>query len=122
VVGVAAVQQGGHQLGDGPLLRDHLMIHQFNYPTRIQFGPGAVKLLPDALKVAGKKRPLIVTDRGLAPLAPVTGTKKLLEEAGLAASVFAGIWGNPVKSQVTAGVDAYRAHNADAIGALGGGA
>jgi alcohol dehydrogenase class IV len=98
------------------------MIHQFNYPTRIQFGPGAVKLLPDALKVAGKKRPLIVTDKGLAPLPPVTGTAKLLEEAGLAASVFSGIWGNPVKSQVTAGVDAYRAHNADAIVALGGGA
>ena len=98
------------------------MIHQFNYPTRIQYGPGAVKLLPDALKVVGIRRPLIVTDKGLAPLPPVTGTVKLLEEAGLASAVFSGIWGNPVKSQVTAGVEAFRAHNADAIVALGGGA
>jgi len=98
------------------------MIHQYNFPTRIQFGPGAVKLLPDALKVAGRKRPLIITDKGLAPLPPVTGTSQLLEEAGLASAVFSGIWGNPVKSQVTAGVEAYRAHKADAIVALGGGA
>jgi len=36
--------------------------------------------------------------------------------------VFSGIWGNPVKSQVTAGVSAFNAHRADAIVALGGGA
>jgi alcohol dehydrogenase class IV len=98
------------------------MIHQFNFPTRIQFGPGAVQLIPDALKVAGRKRPLVVTDKGLAPLPPATNTVKLLEEGGLAVAVFSGIWGNPVKSQVTAGVAAFQAHNADAIVALGGGA
>jgi alcohol dehydrogenase class IV len=36
--------------------------------------------------------------------------------------VFSGIWGNPVKSQVLAGVDAFRAHRADSIVGLGGGA
>jgi alcohol dehydrogenase class IV len=98
------------------------MIYQYNYPTRIQYGPGAVKLLPDALKAAGRKRPIIVTDKGLAPLPPVTGTAKLLEDSGLPTAVFSGIWGNPVKSQVTGGVEAFRAHNADTIVALGGGA
>jgi alcohol dehydrogenase class IV len=97
-------------------------IHQFNFPTRIQYGSGAIKLLPDALKVAGRKRPLVVTDKGLAPLPPVTDSARLLEEAGLAVAVFSGIWGNPVKSQVTAGVAAFREHNADAIVAIGGGA
>jgi alcohol dehydrogenase class IV len=98
------------------------MIYQYNFPTRIQFGPGAIKLLPDALKVAGRKRPLVVTDKGLAQLPAATGTVKLLEEGGLAVAVFSGIWGNPVKSQVTAGVAAFQAHHADAIVALGGGA
>jgi alcohol dehydrogenase class IV len=97
-------------------------IAQFNFPTRIHYGSGAVKLVPDALKVAGRKRPLVVTDKGLAPLPPVTDTARLLEEAGLAVAVFSGIWGNPVKSQVTAGVAAFQAHNADAIVAIGGGA
>src|SRR3712207_6260255 len=99
-----------------------MAIHQYNFPTRIQFGPGACKLLPAALKDAGRKRPLIVTDKGLAPLPVATGTRALLEEAGLAVATFSGIWGNPVKSQVTAGVAAFRDHGADAIVALGGGA
>jgi alcohol dehydrogenase class IV len=97
-------------------------IFQYNFPTRIQFGPGASKLLPDALKEAGKSRPLIVTDKGLAPLPPVTDSAGACEKAGLVTAVFSGVWGNPVKSQVTAGVDAAKKHKADAIIAIGGGA
>jgi alcohol dehydrogenase class IV len=95
---------------------------QFNFPTRIQYGPGALGLLPGALKEAGRSRPLIVTDKGLAPLRPITGAKKVLDDAGLVPAVYSGVWGNPVKSQVTAGVEAYRAHKADSIVAIGGGA
>jgi alcohol dehydrogenase class IV len=99
-----------------------MTIFQYNFPTRIQFGAGAVRGLAPALTEAGKKRPLIVTDRGLAPLAPVTGTRDALAHAGLAVAVFSGVWGNPVKSQVTAGVAAFKAHGADSIVGLGGGA
>jgi alcohol dehydrogenase class IV len=97
-------------------------IVQFSFPTRIQSGPGAVGLVGGALLEAGKKRPLIVTDRGLAPLAPVTETEQKLAGAGLDVAVFSGIWGNPVKSQVLAGTGAFRAHRADSIVGLGGGA
>jgi alcohol dehydrogenase class IV len=99
-----------------------MAIHQYNFPTRIHFGSGAIKLLPAALKEMGHARPLIVTDKGLAPLPPVVDTQALCGAAGLDAAVFSGVWGNPVKSQVMAGVAAFRAHNADAIVALGGGA
>jgi alcohol dehydrogenase class IV len=99
-----------------------MTIYQYNFPTRIQFGPGAAKLVGPALKEAGMRRPLIVTDRGLAPLAPVTDMSAHLAAEGLAAAVFSGVWGNPVKSQVTAGVEAFRAHGADSIVGLGGGA
>src|SRR5688500_12734936 len=95
---------------------------QYNFPTRIQYGPESIQLLPAMLREGGSKRPVIVTDRGLAELRPITGTRKLLEDAGLAPGVFAGVWGNPVKSQVTAGVAAYKAHRGDAIIAIGGGA
>ena len=99
-----------------------MSIFQYNFPTRIQYGPEAIQLLPGILSEAGCQRPLIVTDKALAELRPVTGTRKLLEDGGLAAGVFGGVWGNPVKSQVTAGVAAYKAHKADAIIAIGGGA
>jgi hypothetical protein len=99
-----------------------MAIHRYNFPTQIHFGPGAVGLLPAALAELGAKRPLLVTDRGLASLGPITGTKKVLGDAGLETAIFSEVWGNPVKSQVTAGVAAYRAHQADAIVAVGGGA
>jgi alcohol dehydrogenase class IV len=99
-----------------------MTIHQFSFPTRIQSGPGAVHLVAGALQEASKKRPLIVTDRGLAPLAPVTKTNDELSRSGLDVAVFSGVWGNPVKSQVTAGVAAFREHGADCIVGLGGGA
>jgi alcohol dehydrogenase class IV len=99
-----------------------MSIHQYNFPTRVQYGSGAIQLLPAVLGELGGTRPLIVTDRGLAPLPPVTATRELLVHAGLSPHVFSGVWGNPVKSQVTAGVEAFRAQRADAIVAIGGGA
>jgi 4-hydroxybutyrate dehydrogenase len=35
------------------------------YLTTVEFEPGAVRTLPDALAGLGIKRPLIVSDRGL---------------------------------------------------------
>jgi hypothetical protein len=96
--------------------------YQYDFPTRIQFGPGSVALLGGALKEVGKIRPLLVTDRGLAGLPAITETSERLVQEGLEPSVFGGVFGNPVKSQVTAGVEAYRAHGADSVVGIGGGA
>ncbi len=95
---------------------------QFNFPTPIKYGPGATQLLPDTLREFGVARPLIVTDKGIAALAPVTGTASLLKDAGIAVEVFSGVWGNPTVSQAEAGAAAYAAHRADSIVAIGGGA
>ena len=62
----------------------------------------------------------MVTDRGLAALplfAELLASLSPLETAS-----FSGVAGNPVASQVTAGVEAFRAHDADAIVGIGGGA
>lgn len=98
------------------------MIHRYSFPTRIEFGPGAVQGVGAALAEAGKSRPLVVTDRGLAALPPVNALRDALARAGHHAAIFAGVWGNPVKSQVTAGVEAFHAHGADSIVGFGGGA
>jgi len=96
------------------------MIHRFAFPTTIHFGPGARMLCADHLKAQGIGRPLIVTDRGLSALPVFT---RLLEELpGLEVGVFSEIWGNPVRSQVQAGKDAFAAHRADAVIGVGGGA
>src|ERR1041385_1920991 len=94
--------------------------HRFSFPTTIHFGPGARKLVAAHLKDQGIKRPLVVTDRGIAPLPMLRSFVN--ELSGLDAAVYSDIWGNPVKSQVDRGVAAYKAHDADAVIGLGGGA
>ncbi len=95
-------------------------MHHFAFPTPIHFGPGARRLLAGHLKEAGVKRPLIVTDKGIAALPMLVEFVATL--ARLEPAVYAGVQGNPVASQVRAGVDASRAHGADAVIGFGGGA
>ncbi len=96
--------------------------YRFSFPTLIHFGPGVRALVADALKTAGASRPLVVTDRGVAALPLHRELLDGLKSKGLGAESFSGIWGNPVKTQVLEGVKAYRAHKADSIVGLGGGA
>jgi alcohol dehydrogenase class IV len=97
-----------------------MSIHRFAFPTAISFGAGARRELAGHLRAAGCARPLVVTDRGLAAL-PVFNA--FLRELGnLSHAVFSGIWGNPVRSQVVAGAAAFRAHDADSVVGIGGGA
>jgi hypothetical protein len=99
-----------------------MSVVQFNFPTPIKYGPGAIKLIAETLREHGVTRPLVVTDKGIANLPPVTGPVQLLKDAGFAVAVFAGVFGNPTVSQADAGGLAYREHKADGIVAIGGGA
>src|SRR5207253_1426108 len=63
---------------------------------------------------------LIVTDRGVAAL-PLLASFQT-ELAGLDTAVFAEVWGNPTRAQVMQGAQAFKAHRADGVIGLGGGA
>ena len=99
-----------------------MTITRFSFPTTIQFGPGASKLAGPHLKERGLKRPLVVTDKGLAALPLLAEFTAGLSAAGLAPAVYAGVFGNPTGSQVMNGAAAYRAHGADCVVGIGGGA
>ncbi len=99
-----------------------MTITRFAFPTTIHFGPGARKLVGPHLRETGLERPLVVTDRGLAALPLLAELKADLAAAGLEPSVFGGVFGNPTGSQVMAGAAAYRAHGADCVVGIGGGA
>ena len=98
------------------------MTYKFSFPTLIHFGPGVRHQLGAFLMGEGIKRPLVVTDMGIVPLPFFKEFMEELEKAGLKADEFSGVVGNPVKSQVAAGVNAYREHEADSIVGIGGGA
>ncbi len=66
--------------------------HSFTVTTpRITYGPGSLALVGDIARRLGMRRPLLVTDRHLETLPPVTTAKRALEEAGLVVTVFAEV-------------------------------
>lgn len=93
----------------------------YNFPTRIRFGAGARHELAATIRGLGAKRPAFVTDRGIAKLRWFTALVDAIS-GDFEAAVFDGVWGNPVGSQVMAGAAITRAHEADIIIAVGGGA
>ena len=99
-----------------------MAITKFSFPTTIHFGPGARKLVGPQLAERGLKRPLVVTDKGLAALPIVAELMADLAAAGLAPALFGGVFGNPTASQAMAGAAAFREHRADAVVGIGGGA
>ena len=96
------------------------MLHRFAFPTSIVFGAGARREVATHLLAAGRERPLVVTDRGLAALPVFAGFLRDLDSVTF--DVFSAVHGNPVREQVMQGARAYRAHDADSIVGIGGGA
>ena len=93
----------------------------WNYPTTIKFGAGRIKELAAAVKSAGIKKPLLVTDPVLAKLPITANALAILEAEGVAAKVFSDVKPNPVASNVEAGVAVLRAGGHDGVIAFGGG-
>ena len=93
----------------------------WNYPTSVRFGTGRIAELPEACASLGIKRPLLVTDSGLARLAIVEDAIGLCEAAGLSTGLFSDVKPNPTGGNVEAGVTAYREGGHDGVIAFGGG-
>ena len=99
-----------------------MSVVQFNFPTIIRFGAGAVDEMPAFLFEQGCRRPLLVTDATIAALPFFKKIVVDLAAVGLTVTVFHNIHKNPVKSDVYAGTDQYDANQCDAVIGLGGGA
>lgn len=99
-----------------------MTVHRFSFPTLIHFGVGARRELPAFLGSRSIRRPLLVTDRDVARLPITREIEGILTAGGLKTSVFSELQGNPVKSQVEAGVGACKRLDADGVIGLGGGA
>ncbi|HEY7689296.1 MAG TPA: iron-containing alcohol dehydrogenase, partial [Dongiaceae bacterium] len=93
----------------------------WNYPTKVKFGAGRIAELPDACKELGMKRPLIVTDPGLAALPMIKEAVAAGEKAGLGIAVFSDIKSNPNGKNVEDGLKVYRSGKHDGVVAFGGG-
>jgi alcohol dehydrogenase class IV len=93
----------------------------WSFPTEIRFGSGRLEELGQLCVRFGMRRPLIVTDRGLAATPLAQRVLKAAEGPGGAPKLFAGLQENPTGANVEEGVAAFQAWKADGVVALGGG-
>jgi alcohol dehydrogenase class IV len=90
------------------------------FPTEIRFGAGRIAELPAVLTGLGIRRPLLVTDAGLAATGIPDPILALAGRAGEPA-LWAECRPNPSGESVSEGVAAFAQHRADGVIALGGG-
>jgi len=89
------------------------------YLTRIQFDHGVLDLLAAEISGIGAKRPLVVTDKGVAAAGLLA---KVLAKLGVEpAGIFDATPANPTEAAALAAIAQYKAAGADCCIGLGGG-
>ena len=84
-------------------------------------GKGAIAAIPEEINKRGFKKAFVATDPDLIKFGVAAKVTDLLDEAGIAYSVFSDIKANPTIENVQNGVAAFNAAEADCIVAIGGG-
>ena len=94
-----------------------MAITTFSFPTTILFGPGAIDRLPAELEKRNMKRPLLVTDAGLASTPLIARVRALVPHS----PVFSDVEPNPTEMNVLDGAAYYARHGCDSLIGVGGG-
>ena len=93
----------------------------WNYPTTMWVGENRIKDLGSACKTLNIKKPLLVTDSGLAQSNIVSNALSNLKEDGITVELYSNVVGNPTGTNVKEGVDYYKKNKCDGVIAFGGG-
>ena len=99
-----------------PLLR-----HSYSFPTRMEYGPGAIADLPKIIKEAGYSKGLLVTDQGIESIGLADKLRKYFSDAGIEISSYSDVVSNPTEQNVIDGTKIYKENNCEFVVALGGG-
>jgi alcohol dehydrogenase class IV len=93
----------------------------WNYPTTMWVGKDRINDLGKACKQLNIKKPLLVTDGGLAKTKMVSNILNQLKIEGLETNIFSNVVGNPTGINVNEGVKEYHNNKNDGVIAFGGG-
>jgi alcohol dehydrogenase len=97
------------------------LVANWSYPTAIRFGAGRVSELAEACKIAGMVQPLLVTDEGLAKLDITARALDIMRKGGLTPGIFSDVRPNPIETNLSRGVNVFKAGEHDGVVAFGGG-
>jgi len=84
-------------------------------------GQDRIKDLGEACKNLNIKKPLLVTDEGLASSDIIKNSLSNLKQAGFEVELYSNVIGNPTGTNVIEGVESYKKNNCDGVIAFGGG-
>ena len=93
----------------------------WNYPTTMWVGQDRIKDLNVACKNLNIKKPLLVTDKGLAGSDIIQNSLSNLKQNSFEVILYSNVVGNPTGTNVNEGVEIYRKNNCDGVIAFGGG-
>ena len=93
----------------------------WNYPTTMWVGENRIKDIGLACKTLDIKKPLLVTDSGLANSEIVKKTLEKLNDENIITEIYSNVTGNPTGTNVNEGVIYYKKKNCDGVIAFGGG-
>ena len=93
----------------------------WNYPTNIWVGKNRIKDLVLACVNLNIKKPLLVTDKGLAKNNIVLQVLELFKKQNIPIEIYSNVVGNPTGNNVKEGVIFFKEKKCDGIIALGGG-
>ncbi len=93
----------------------------WNYPTTMWVGENRIKDIGLACKTLDIKKPLLVTDSGLANSEIVKKTLEKLNNENIITEIYSNVTGNPTGTNVNEGVIYYKKKNCDGVIAFGGG-
>jgi alcohol dehydrogenase len=96
-------------------------LFDFQLPTRIVFGPGAISELGAAAAALSVKRVLVVSDPGIVQAGHTPRGIDSLRAAGLTVELFQGVKENPTTAHVNAGLAIAKEFRPELIVGIGGG-
>lgn len=96
-------------------------MNQYNFPTTILSGEGALVEFSKRLKNFKHKKILIVTDETLKKVGVVDLLTTSLKKQNINFEIFSEVQPNPTDEDIEKGVKAYKKYKCDSIIALGGG-
>ncbi|MGK0184889.1 MAG: 4-hydroxybutyrate dehydrogenase [Verrucomicrobiales bacterium] len=96
-------------------------MQQFNFPTTVLFGDGALSRLTSVIAERQHKHLLVVTDATLVDLGIAANVIETLNGSGARITIFDKVHPNPIEEDIELGTTVCRENQCDAIIALGGG-
>ena len=93
----------------------------WNYPTTMWVGENRIKDIGLACRTVNIKKPLLITDSGLANSEIIKKTLDKLNNENITTEIYSNFTGNPTGTNVNEGVVYYKKKNCDGVIAFGGG-